>query len=191
MNPGSGSFQSPKVRTGTARRIAGLALARVRGPSTRPRAMASIRSIVDALTARTLSRMPASSWMPVAFEGREKHWHQCLKPLAADAIGGLPQNDENLAHRLVVEAQSRGSHRHGRRRVVVQDPDRVFAVVSGDRNELVQDPQLVFSRCLPVSLADRSHQLSTSIHADSLGHPCILRPATAGSRFGESTTPAR
>ena len=61
--------------------------------------------------------------MPVAFEGREKNRDQRLEPLAADAVSRVPPDDENLAHRLVVKAQSRGSHGRNHCGVVVQDAD--------------------------------------------------------------------
>ena len=175
-----------------ARRIAGFVPRRVFRPSTRRRAMASMRSIVDALTASTFSRTPASSFRwPCRSSAGRSTGTSALSPLPQMRSAASHRNDENLAHRLIVEPQARHSHRRDRSRVVVQLPDRVFAVVSGDRHEFVQDPQLVFSRCLPIPFADRLHQLSTSIHANFIDDRCILSPATAGSRFGEATTHAR
>ncbi len=43
----------------------------------------------------------------VPLECGQKHWNECLETFAADPISGLPQHNQHLTYRFVVEVQSR------------------------------------------------------------------------------------
>ena len=84
--------------------------------------------------------------MPVLFQGRDQTGQDRLETLAADPIGGFPQNDQCLAHRFPI-----GSAIHGRRLGRTgadrgQQADRMFAMAPGHRNELVEDLALLCFR---------------------------------------------
>jgi hypothetical protein len=101
-NPGGGSFQSAKVRTGTLRRIAaeGGALRRFRAPAPSLTSRRT-RSIVAALIAIRLTRNagPSLRW---PFHRIDQDRHQRPQPLAANPVRGFPDHDQSLAHRLII-----------------------------------------------------------------------------------------
>ena len=65
-----------------------------------------------------------------------------LQPLAADPISGFPNHDQRLADRLVVDASALFCRRLLLSVVagLPQQPDAVLAVMTGYREELVQNP---------------------------------------------------
>ena len=71
--------------------------------------------------------------MAVSLENLCHHGEQRFQSLAADGVGGLPENDQRLSNRLVVEARPAagfdpGLHsQHG----TVENPNCVFAVIAG------------------------------------------------------------
>ncbi len=75
--------------------------------------------------------------MAVALHRLDEHRDQYLRPLAADAIGRLPQHHQRLVHRLVVESFSRARALLCWR--LIQHPQRVFTMNFGYAYELGQD----------------------------------------------------
>ena len=67
--------------------------------------------------------------MAVALHRLDEHRDQYPKPLAADAIGRLPQHRQRLMHRLVVESPSRARALLCWR--LIQYPQCVFTMISG------------------------------------------------------------
>lgn len=131
----------------------------------------------------------AEPQVPVPLECVEEHRKERIEPLATDAIGGLLEDDARLPHGIVVETQPRPPPRRRRQGDGVQDPNQVLAVIPRHRDELVEDPELLFPRTRAVPLPDRLHQFLSSCHADLLGHCLLHESATAGSRFREATAP--
>jgi hypothetical protein len=97
--------------------------------------------------------------MTVTLKGFDEHQQQRLQPLAAHPIGRFPQNDERLAHGLVVETQTPPSAWDHRRCSRAQDANRVFPVVPCDGNELVEDPSFLISGGSAIPFPDRVDQL--------------------------------
>ena len=71
-----------------------------------------------------------------------------------------------------------------------QTIDRVFAVESGHRDELVEDPPLLFPTACSISIAYRMHELAPRVATDPC-HRRLQSPDPLGSRFREATTAAR
>jgi hypothetical protein len=75
--------------------------------------------------------------MAVALHRIDQHRDQYPKPLAADAIGRLPQHRQCLMHHLVVESPSRARALLCWR--LIQHAQRVFTMIPGYADELGQD----------------------------------------------------
>ena len=103
--------------------------------------------------------------MPVALHRREQHRDQRLQPLAADPVRRLPEQDQRLAHRLVVEPTLGARPRAVGPRRRAQHSGRVLAVVACHRRELRQDAPLLHSPCLTVPPPQRVQQLVPRRHA--------------------------
>ena len=127
----------------------------------------------------------------VALHGSDEHGDQRLEPLAADPVARLPQHDERLPDRLVVEPIAWPSARW----LVVlaaQHTDRVLAVVARDRHELVQDLGPLTGGGTPVPCPHCFDQLPARCHAHSPRHVVLLLPAhPGGSKLREATGLAR
>src|SRR5882762_3322556 len=105
MNPGVGSFQSAKVRTGTFLR-SGVGVLRLRRLPPTERISRSMRSIVDALIAISFGLDGLGELqVAVALERWHEHGQERPESLSAHAVRCLPKYDERLANGLIVEAR--------------------------------------------------------------------------------------
>jgi hypothetical protein len=127
----------------------------------------------------------------VTLERGHEHREKRLESLSTNAIGRLPEHDERLLHGLIIEAQARTPLHRTQLGDRIQDPDRMLAVVPGHRDEFVKDADLLVLRGHAIPLSDCPHQFLSNICAELLRHRCLRWSATAGSRFGEATAPAR
>jgi hypothetical protein len=104
----------------------------------------------------------------------DQHRDQRLQPLAANPIGGLPQHRQRLPHSLVVQTIAGPLLLRGD--LLSKYSNGVFAVVSREGHELVEDLDLVSYRCVLVAHPHRLDQLLACCHADSPRH-VVLAPA--------------
>jgi len=88
-------------------------------------------------------------------QGRDKNRKERFEALAADAVRGFPEHDERLTYGGIVHPRTRTPVQWARRRRRLEQPDGVLAVVPGDRDELVQDPDPLILRADPVPVTDR------------------------------------
>ena len=89
----------------------------------------------------------------MAFHGVHQVGQRRLQAFSANTVGGFPDHDHRLLDRLIVDPPALG----GTPRVLIivhspQQPDAVLAMVSGDRDELVEDPALVLFGRAPVTV---------------------------------------
>lgn len=125
--------------------------------------------------------------MPVALHRWQQSRDHRLQPLAADPVGRLPEHDQRLAHRCVVDPpfQSRG---WGLSRWT--DPKQaqcVLAVMARHGRELVQDTGLLPPLATSVSSRQGHKQFIARRHA----HPPHRHPrrrTRVGSKSDEATT---
>ena len=169
--PGGGSRQSANVRTGMLRRMAEpTPLRRLRCPSMCARAAASTRSMVAALTCKTL----------VLTTGSRSRWP--CRSIASTSIGinafsRLPQTRSAASHSTVSACRTASSYSDCaaaapfRGDLLSQYPDGVFAVVARERHELVEDLDL---RLLPL----RSRYRARSASINSLRVVMLIRLVT-------------
>ncbi len=184
--PGAGSFQSANVRTGTLPRRRGPFVRRVRRRPFPTRGSANTRSMVDALTRSSRSRTSASRRRcAVAFQRGQENRQQGLESLPADPVGRLPEHDERLAHRLVVDPTASSRRWSAPDSALVEQADGVLAVIARHRDELIQDLTFLVNRGGSIPLGQRLNQLAARRRAD-LGHVALLA-APCGSARCEAT----
>src|SRR3954468_15370543 len=205
--PGGGSCQSAKVRTGTLRRTAedGAVRRRVPPPARArhelagrppppPGPAAGLRShrTESPVHGRRAHRQQARAdlgselEMPVALHRLHENGRQRFQALAADPVRRLPEHDQRLADRLIVEAPLRP---WGRAPVGLSTPEHahgVLAMEPGHRDELVQDAPLLGPPALAVSLDDRRHEFIPRRHAHP-PHRYLPDPIRVGSISDEAT----
>ena len=100
--------------------------------------------------------------------------HQRPQPLAADPVRCLPDHDQRLAHRIVVNPAPGPRAATPVRLARPQQPHRMLAVEARHRRELVQDPAPLRPIAPRIPLRYRRHQLVTRRHAHP-PHPCPRR----------------
>jgi len=126
--------------------------------------------------------------MAVALHRVDEHRNEYPKPLAADAIAGLPQDRQCLMYRLVVQAPPPSAALHCQR--LIQHAQRVFAMIPGYPDELGQDlPPLPPRDCRLIPFPDRVLKVSACRHAQLPRH-LLHHPAAApllGSSLREAT----
>ncbi len=81
--------------------------------------------------------------MPVPLHCVNEDRDQRLQSLATNPVGGLPQNDQSLPHRLIVEPRPWPGFGPGAGRAAPQHSDRMFAVIARHGHEFVQDSALL------------------------------------------------
>ena len=102
------------------------------------------------------SHLGVESEMTMALYGLHQVGQRGLQVFPANAVGDFPDHDHRFSHSLIVDATAS----HGVRCAFIvvrfpKQPDPVLAVVSGDRDELVEDPALVFLGRAPVTVSYR------------------------------------
>jgi len=120
--------------------------------------------------------------MPMALHGLDENRRQRFQALAADPVRCLPEHDQRLANRLVIDAPLRPRRRAQRRPRTTKHTHGVFAMKAGDRDELVQNAPLLAPPALPVALNGRSHQFITRHHAHP-PHRCLSDPIRGREHF--------
>ena len=120
--------QSENVRTGTCRRITFTTVRRLRLPP----ALGLAQRAVDR-RGTDLQQPVLNHWiqlkMTMPLHGIDEDRNQCLQPLAAHPVAGLPQHNQCLTNCFVVETIARGSG--ALMRVISgQDPNGVLAVIT-------------------------------------------------------------
>jgi len=77
-------------------------------------------------------------------ERRDQQREERLESFPADPVGGLPQQDERLTHGFIVDRKTRSPAQPDGDRRRIEQADDVLAVIAGDRDELVEDPEFLF-----------------------------------------------
>ena len=103
--------------------------------------------------------------MPVPLHRRHQRRDERLQSLAADPVRCFPQNDQCLAHCVVVNAPFGSRLRAVRPRRRTQHPRGMRAMVARHRGELAQDAPLLRSACLSIARRQRLQQLVSRRHA--------------------------
>src|SRR5664279_3145323 len=105
--------------------------------------------------------------VPMPLHGGNQHGNNLLEPLAANPICCLPDHDQRLPHRLIVNAAPRSpvsSCRHFAA-LPVQHPNRMLPVKSGYLGELVKNALLLIP-CAPlIAHRYRRRHLALACHA--------------------------
>ncbi|WP_348639344.1 hypothetical protein [Mesorhizobium sp. M2A.F.Ca.ET.043.05.1.1] len=100
----------------------------------------------------------------------QQNGNQRFQPFRAKAIGRLPQCHQRLQnfgaikHRILSGGRGTGSARS-------QHPDRMFAMIAGNCDELVQNPLLVGPAARSISLDNCFNQFQLCRHANPPRHP--------------------
>lgn len=116
--------------------------------------------------------------MAVPFQGLDEAGQDGLEPLAADAVGGLPQDDKGLSDGLTVCA---AVDRRGLRRVAdggAEESNGVLAMVASDGHELVEGFGLLGLGGAQVALAQRIEEFGPRLPAHGGWH---RRPPRVGN----------
>ncbi len=116
----------------------------------------------------------------------DQHRQDRPKPLAANPVGRLPDHQQRGPHRFAVDAAPRPRARPRCRSAAAQQPHGVLAVEPRHRHELVEYARLLIASAPRVPAADRSHQLTTRLHAHP-PHPALPANHEQGSISGEAT----
>src|ERR1019366_255362 len=95
----------------------------------------------------------------------DKNRHKRLEPFAADPIGRLPNQDQRLTHRFVINPASWARSRSLAWIALPQQALRVLAVHLCYRNELVEDPALFQTAAPRVSARYGCHKFVPCRHA--------------------------
>src|ERR1019366_6941350 len=95
----------------------------------------------------------------------DKNRHKRLEPFAADPIGRLPNQDQRLTHRFVINPASWARSRSLAWIALPQQALRVLAVHLCYRNELVEDPTLFQTAAPRVSARYGCHKFVPCRHA--------------------------
>ena len=125
--------------------------------------------------------------MAVSLHGIDQHRDQRLQALAANPVGGLPQNRQCLTDCLVV--QTIPAARRGRSSdLLAQHPDRVLAVIAGQGHEFIEDLDPLTECRAAIPHPQRLDQLLACRHADLPRHVVLLPPDNpTGSKLREAT----
>src|SRR5450631_332636 len=151
MLPGIGSFQSAKVRNGMRRRGSGSIRRRFFERVTE-RGARNSRSIVAALIESIFARIISSSFKcPLRSKAGSK--------IGNKAFRRLPQTRSEASHNtirapagcLVVNRWTLACPTALHRRLTVKHTDRRLLVIAGARNELLQNPTLLFACSRPIT----------------------------------------
>ena len=125
----------------------------------------------------------------VTLERRDKQRKERLESFAADPVGGLPQQDERLTHGFIVDRKPRSpAQSHGDRRRIEQADD-VLAVIAGDRDEFIEDPEFLFLQASSIPFPNRLQQILPGFCADLSRHGALLGSATVVADFVRQRPP--
>jgi hypothetical protein len=113
--------------------------------------------------------------VPVTLKGRHQNGHQRFEPLAADPVRGFPQHDDRFAYRFVVQREPWTPTRSARDRSRFEQPNHVFPVVAGDRNEFIENLNFIVLRSGSISLPNRLQQILAGCIADFGCHMSSFR----------------
>ena len=136
--------------------------------------------------------------MPVPLQGGDETRQDRLETFATDAVRCFPQDDEGLAHRLVIGTPSHGEHVGSEGIVGGEQSDGMLAMAASHSDELVEDLGLVVLGGLLVTLTQQFEQLAPGLLADLLVCHCVppmfgnilLRQRSAfGNQIDESMRP--
>src|SRR5271166_6257854 len=116
----------------------------------------------------------------------DEYRHKRLEPFAANTIGCLPQQDQRLTHRCVVNPASWARRRSLAWCPLPQQALRVLAVHLCYRNELVEDPALFQTAAPRVSTRYGCHKFVTRCHAH-LPHVRLCSLTSKRSKSDEAT----
>jgi hypothetical protein len=83
------------------------------------------------------------SKMTMPLQGIDEQGEECPETLPADSVRRLPERDQGLTNRLIVEPAARNCLRLRVRHLTPKHPDGVLSVVSGQPDELIEDACLV------------------------------------------------
>src|SRR5271166_225027 len=116
----------------------------------------------------------------------DEYRHKRLEPFAANTIGCLPQQDQRLTRRFVVNPASWARRRSLAWCPLPQQALRVLAVHLCYRNELVEDPALFQTAAPRVSTRYGCHKFVTRCHAH-LPHVRLCSLTSKRSKSDEAT----
>ena len=128
--------------------------------------------------------------MPISLHGFPQLRQHRLSRFPQIRSARLPQHDQTFFSRFAVNSLRCRPFPH-RRRLRGQDTDRVFAVISRDLRELVQDQFLGCPICDLIALANCRCQLSTRRQLNFSPHlrlPACRLCSMLGSILDEATT---
>jgi hypothetical protein len=172
MYPGTGSFQSAKVRIGTLRRTAEeWALRRRRPPESPARSACPDRGQhpVDRGCTDLAESEPhrlVEHKMAMPLHCRDQQRDERLQPLPADPVARFPEHNKRLSHRFVINPASRPGPSPVHGMFTPQEAFSVLAVIPGDFHELRQNPTLSGSGRGTVSRRHRLQKFVSRTHAD-------------------------
>ncbi len=95
----------------------------------------------------------------MTFQRRQQDREQGLEALGANAIRGLPEHDQRLPDGLVVQswAVRAGRRWRARGRRSAEEPDGVFSVIPGQRDEFIEDSTLPFECAVLIATPEPSY----------------------------------
>ena len=166
----------------------------------RPTALPAARRLAD-LAKRPVDRRRAhgerrgadlrtESQAPVPFHRLDQYRPQRLQAFATDAVRCLPQNDDRLTDRLVVDPPTGLRLRAARASGAPQPPHRGLSVKAGNRNEFVENACLLGAPGNCVPSCQSVNQLVPCRHAH-FPHSNAPRAIVLGNISHEATTPAK
>lgn len=156
------SESMPRIGTGNCRRSTSSA-STTRDCSRATRGIASVQPEQTSVATRLHRKAPCRD---VPFQRRDEAGKDGLQTLAADAVGGFPQDDQGLPNGLVVGAASHDGSFDRNDRISGEQSDGVLAVAAGHRDELVEDLALVLLGGRSVALAQQVEQFALRLLAD-------------------------
>jgi hypothetical protein len=106
----------------------------------------------------------------VPLQGCDQAGQEGLQAFTTDAVGGFPEDDQGLSHRLVVGAPGHDGGVGSEGAIRGEQPDGVLAVAASDGDELVEDLALVVLGGSLIPLPQHFEQLVLGLLADLLRH---------------------
>src|SRR5215831_3070056 len=113
--------------------------------------------------------------MAVPLHGLDEDWQQRPQPFATNPVGCLPNQDQRLAHSLIVNPPAEPRPTSPVHLPSPQQPHRMLAVIAGYRRKLVENstPFAPISPRIPVCLlSGKQDEKSTSIRMRECRRMC-------------------
>lgn len=117
-----------------------------------------------------LANLGVKAKVAVSLQSGDQARQDGLEAFATDSVGGFPEDDQRLSHRLIVGAPSHDRSSGSERCVGGKQSDGVLAVAASDGDELIKDLALVMLGGLLITLTQQLKQFALALLADLFRH---------------------